>query len=344
MDDPENINPQPYLPANVFRGFEHARLKFMTESIKEAKKSSVVVLSHFNLLPAGYLIKLIAPKTKLILIAHGIDIWKPISAAKKIMMQKVDLVVAASNFTKTKMAALHEIPGENFSVLYNCLDPFLPQPPGWSRRKEFRNSYGFDDDDVVLMAFSRITAAKNDTGYDKVLITIKKLQSVCPKLRFLCVGKYEEEEKTRLDLLIHALGIEYDVIFTGFIPESVIGDYFNMADVYIIPGEKEVFGFLFLEALYYYKPVIAGKINEDTTQGYEEKMGHFIDIDNQEEMIAAIRNTYNGVNTFRPDRRLLVDKFSFPAYKNNWKALFDKFKQSHRWHGGKYVRLQMDLK
>jgi phosphatidyl-myo-inositol dimannoside synthase len=324
LEDPKNVNTQPYLPANVFRGFGKSRLQFIRESIQEAKKSAVVVLSHYSLLTEGYLIKLLAPQVKLVLIAHGIEIWKPISTAKKNMMRKVDQVVAASNFTKIKMASLNGIPDEKFSVLYNCLDPFLLQPPGWSRRKEFRNSYGFEDDDVVLMAFSRITAAKNDTGYDKVLITIKKLQSTCAKLRLLCVGKYDEEEKGRLDRLIYALGIEFDVIFTGFIPETVIGDYFNMADAYIIPGEKEVFGFPFLEALFYNKPVIAGKIDEDTTEGFEEKMGHFINIDNQEEIIDAVRKTYECINTFKPDRRLLVNKFSFPAYKDNWKVLFDK--------------------
>ena len=242
------------------------------------------------------------------------------------MMQKVDLLAPASNFTRSRIEELNEIPGDRFSVLYNCLDPFLPQPPGSARRKEFRNSYGFTDEEVVLMAFSRITSTKNDTGYDKILIGIKKLQSACPKLRLLCVGKYEEEEKTRLMQLIHALGIEYDVIFTGFVPESVIGDYFNMADAYIIPGEKEVFGFPFLEALYYNKLVIAGKINEDTTQGYEEKMGYFINIDNQEEIINTLKEVYDRVHSFRPDRGLLVDKFGFPAYKNNWKNLLEKLK------------------
>ncbi len=325
-DDPENVNTQPYLPANLFKGFDGSRIKFTIQSTKEGGKSDVAVLSHLDLLSTGYCIKLASPKTKLVLIAHGTEIWKPISRAKKIMMQKVDLLAPASNFTRSRIEELNEIPGDRFSVLYNCLDPFLPQPPGSARRKEFRNSYGFTDEEVVLMAFSRITSTKNDTGYDKILIGIKKLQSACPKLRLLCVGKYEEEEKTRLMQLIHALGIEYDVIFTGFVPESVIGDYFNMADAYIIPGEKEVFGFPFLEALYYNKLVIAGKINEDTTQGYEEKMGYFINIDNQEEIINTLKEVYDRVHSFRPDRGLLVDKFGFPAYKNNWKNLLEKLK------------------
>ena len=328
LEDPRSVNTQPYLPANVFRGFGKSRVRFIKESIEEAKKSDVIVLSHYSLVPEGYLIKLFVPKVKLVLIAHGIEIWKPISSLKRKMMRKVDQIVAASNFTRMRMANLNEIPGEKFTVLYNCLDPFLLQPPGWSRRKEFRNSYGFEDDDVVLMAFSRITAMRNDSGYDKVLLAMKKLQAICPKLRLLCVGKYEEEEKKRLDRLINALGIEYDVIFTGFIPETVIGDYFNMADAYIIPGEKEVFGFPFLEALFYNKPIIAGKINEDTTQGFEEKMGHFINIQSQEEILAAVKSTYDHINTFKPDRSLLVDKFSFPAYKKNWHVLLDKLAMS----------------
>jgi len=325
-DDESSANTQPYLPANLYRSFNRSRLRFTWQCLRDAKKFDLVVLSHFNLLPAGYFMKMLAPKIKLVLIAHGIEIWKPIPVTKKFMMQKVDWLVPASNFTKSKIESLNGISHSKFCIVYNCLDPFLPAPPNSARRKEFRYSYGFEENDVVIMAFSRISESMNDIGYDKILVALKKLQSACPRLRLLCVGKYREGEKKRLDLLINALGIEFDVIFTGFVPETVIGEYFNMADAYIIPGEKEVFGFPFLEALYYNKIVIAGKIDEDTTQGYENKMGHFIDINDQEEIIVALKHVYDGIDTYRPDRSLLVDKFSFPAYKANWQSLFDKIK------------------
>ena len=124
-------------------------------------------------------------------------------------------------------------------VLNNCLDPFLPAPSNNGNRYKWRNSYGIHEDDIVLMTLSRLTAKEKNKGYDKVLVAIKKLRSTCPQLKYMFVGKYDDEEKLRLDKVIHELGIEGAVIFTGFVPDNEIAEYYNMADVYIIPSEKD---------------------------------------------------------------------------------------------------------
>src|ERR1700739_3134167 len=76
-----------YFPAAKFHGFEVRKTRFVVESIKAGKKSDVVILSHINLLLVGYLIKLFSPKTKLLLFAHGIEVWKEFPWWKKYMLQ-----------------------------------------------------------------------------------------------------------------------------------------------------------------------------------------------------------------------------------------------------------------
>ncbi len=76
-DNPEDIDSR-YLPKNVFYGFNANKFQFFFKSILTGIKSDVVVLSHINLLSIGFLIKLFSPKTKLLLIAHGIEVWKNI--------------------------------------------------------------------------------------------------------------------------------------------------------------------------------------------------------------------------------------------------------------------------
>ena len=182
------------------------------------------------------------------------------------MLQRIDMIIAVSNFTKEKMKELFKIPEDRFMVLSNCLDPFLPELSGRTRRNEFRSSYGFAESDIVLMTLSRLTIKEKNKGYEKVMVAIKKLHTIWPHLKYLFVGKYDDEEKIHLDKLVHALEIEFDVTFTGFVPDSVIGDYYNMADAFIVPGEKEGFGISFIEALYYNPPVISvsrmGEIGE----------------------------------------------------------------------------------
>src|SRR5687767_4215900 len=72
-----------YFPSHVFFPFNGNKIRFTLRSIREGIKNKIVILSHINLLTVGYLIKLLSPKTKVVLFAHGIEIWKPLSSIKK---------------------------------------------------------------------------------------------------------------------------------------------------------------------------------------------------------------------------------------------------------------------
>jgi glycosyltransferase involved in cell wall biosynthesis len=319
--DPCDGNTQPYLPSNNFKGFGGQKNKFIRQSIKQGSHSKVVILSHINLLLAGYLIKLASPKTKVVLIAHGIEVWRPLTAAKKKMLRAIDKVVAVSKFTREKLIQLFGIPGQKLEVINNALDPFLLPPQNPARRSEFRSSYGYTDNDIVLMTLSRLSATEQEKNYDKVLIAIKKLHVLLPQLKYVFVGKYDEEEKSRIEGLAGALGIEYDITFTGFVPDSVIADYYNMADIYIMPSEKEGFGISFIEAMYYNKPVIAGNRDGTTDALADGRLGVLVDPQNQQEITAAIQRVATGITAYMPDRKLLLEKFSFDVYKKKWETL-----------------------
>jgi phosphatidylinositol alpha-1,6-mannosyltransferase len=324
MCDEKDIKTDPYLPPGVFEGFAGKKLWFIIKSLRQGIKSRVVVLSHIDLLLPGYLIKLFSPKTKIILIAHGIEVSKPPSLRHRKMLKHIDLIMPVSDFIKEKMKKLFDIPEKKFRVLNNCLDPFLPAPPDESRRNECRHIYGIAENAILLMTLSRLSSKEKNKGYDKMLIAVKKLHTSFPNLKYLFVGKYDTVEKTRLDSVIHDLGIEDDVIFTGFVPDAVLGDFYNMSDVNIIPGEKEGFGFPFIEALYYNKPVIAGSGDSVTSDLYGNRLGTLIDLSSQEDITATIQKVITNIKAFMPDRKLVMEKFGYPAYKKNWKIVLDE--------------------
>jgi phosphatidylinositol alpha-1,6-mannosyltransferase len=325
MYDEKKIKTEPYLPRTVFKGFAGRRWWwFIIKSVQRGIKSRVVVFSHINLLLAGYFVKLFSPKTKVILTVHDIDGSKQLSIHNKRMLKYIDLVITVSDLAKEKMKLLFDLPGERFHVLNNCLDPFLPTPSAdESRRSECRSSYGIAENDFVLMTLSSLSSKGKSRGYDKVLVAVKKLHATFPNLKYLFVGKYDDDEKIRLNDVIRDLGIEEDVIFTGFVPDSVLGDYYNMSDLYIVPGEKEGFGFRYIEALYYNKPVIAGRVDGDTDNQYGNSLGTIIDIRNQDEIITTIQKVIANLKAFMPDPKLVLEKFSYTVYKNKWKKILD---------------------
>lgn len=318
MYDPEKIDTTPYLPANVFRGFSANKSFFVVKCLQQGSKSRVVILSHVKLLLAGYLIKLFSKNTKLILIAHGKEVWNPISSRHKKMLNSCNHILPVSRFTQQKMQELYKIPAEKFTILNNCLDPFLPLPASAEDRHEWREKYGLAKDAVILMTLSRLTIHEQNKGYDKVLVAIKELLPGFPGLQYLFVGKYDAEEKKRLDNLIREMGITGHVFFTGFVPDEDLAAHYNMCDVYIMPSEKEGFGISFIEALYYGKPVIAGNRDGTTDALLDGRLGTLIDPRSQEDVTNAIRKVIQNVSAFKPDRELLMKRFSYEVYKEKW--------------------------
>ena len=150
MVDEKETKSEPYLPSALFKGFAGRRFWFIIKSVQLGIKSRVVVLSHIDLLLPGYLIKLFSPKTKVVLIAHGIEEWGPFSTHKKRMLKRIDLILSVSNITKEKMKTLFDLPEEKFRVVNNCLDPFLQVPADESRRNECRGIYGIAENDFCF--------------------------------------------------------------------------------------------------------------------------------------------------------------------------------------------------
>jgi len=310
-----------YFSNSAFEGFNKHRGRFVYKSIRAGIKSDVVILSHINLLLVGFFIKVLSPKTKLILITHGIEVWKVFPTWKKYALKKCDLVLPVSKFTKDTMIRLNSFPGEQFKILNNCLDPLLPEALHEDKSKNLLDRYGFANDNIILMTLTRLSVKEKYKGHENVLYAIQKLIIANNNIRYLLVGKYDEAEKQRLDKLVHELGLSEFVVFAGFILDEEIAAHYNLADIYVMPSKKEGFGIVFIEALYYNKPVIAGNKDGSVDALCNGKFGLLVDPDDQKEIAEAIEKMISIPSNYLPDRNLLMEKFSYSTYKNNFKEI-----------------------
>jgi phosphatidylinositol alpha-1,6-mannosyltransferase len=305
-----------YFPSTIFKAFGVRRNRFIMESLRKGIKSDVVIISHINLLPVAFAIKLCSPKTELVLLAHGIEVWKRFHFLKRFMLNRFELILPVSRFTGNKLARLNKLSEDRFTVLNNCLDPFLLPAVNGSKDSLLMEKYGFKRDDIVLMTITRLSSNEKYKNCDKVLETMQRLLIETPQLKYLLVGAYDIDEKIRIEKMSKEMGLEGSVVITGFIPDDEFPLHYNIADIFIMLSEREGFGIVFIEAMYYGKPVI-GADNGGTADALANgKLGILANPLDINEVARAIKTILVDKLKYTPDRSFVLDQFGYDGYKN----------------------------
>ena len=327
-DNPGYAGMNKYFSQIIFTGFGKHKAQFVLKSLQQGRKCRIVILSHVNLLLVGYLIKKISPSTKVVLLAHGIEVWEHFPFWKKRMLHKLDIILPVSHFTKEKMKSLYGLPEERFVVINNCLDPFLEMPLEGTKDSVLKDRYGLKDDHKVLLTVTRMAGTEQYKGYDKVLPALPELMLKYPGIRYLLVGKYDDIEKQRLDKLINTLGLKGIVLFAGYIADEELAAHFKLADIFVMPSENEGFGIVFIEAMFYGLPVIAGNKDGSVDALCNGELGLMVDPDNITEIIAAISKVLDNRKAYLPDYDKLMRHFGYTAYKEKLRKVFERLVES----------------
>jgi phosphatidylinositol alpha-1,6-mannosyltransferase len=259
-DEQNDLMPQ-YLPAGSFRGFGFNRIYFIINALKIAPSADVVIISHINLAVVGLAIKLINPKCKVWLIAHGIEVWRPLSFAQKLFAGKCDKIICVSGFTRQEVINRHQIDSGKCVVLNNAVDSFMTPPVTFNKPAHLLSRYSLSPDDTLLFTLTRLATTEQYKGYDQVINILNKIRVKIPSIKYILAGKYDAAEEVRIKRLITDHGVEDLVILTGFIDEAELTDHFTLADLFVLPSKKEGFGIVFVEALACGLPVICGNVD-----------------------------------------------------------------------------------
>lgn len=322
-DHQSEADRNPYFPAELFTGCHGSKPAFLFRSVRKGLGKSHVILSHVNLLPAGWLIKLLSPRTRIIMFAHGIEVWEMPLGFRKYLLGCVDDFLCVSEFTRARMIELHKLPPEKCMVLNNCLDPFLPLPVGGEKGISIRKKLGISQDDFVLFTLTRMKSSERYKGYDRVLEALSLLKDEFPNLKYLIAGKWDNDEQEYISEIIHKNGLKGRVIISGFVEEDTLPSCFKAADVFIMPSFREGFGLVFVEAMYYGLPVIAGDRDGSVDALAGGSLGLLTDPFDVTLLAAAIRKMISGKNQYLPDKALLMKSFGYDSYRS---AFYEKLR------------------
>jgi phosphatidyl-myo-inositol dimannoside synthase len=305
-----------------------SRLKFLLASYWLAAGSDVIIVGHINLLfPLVLLLKYFLKK-RIILIAHGIEMWKPLPFYKKACLAKLDLIIAVSSFTKSKIMEIHSVPENKIAVLPNTIDPSFPLKELGLKPEAILKRHAIPAESKVLLTICRISEGEQYKGYDKVITCLKDLIADFPNIHYIIAGKYDEREKKRIENIVSENALNERVHFTGYVSNDELSDYYRACDIFIMPSKKEGFGIVFLEALVNGKPVIAGNKDGSVDALLQGELGILVDPDKEEEIGNAIKNVLNKrVDPRFFDQEFLrakcLEHFSFEHFISRVQRLID---------------------
>lgn len=286
-DSKKDLVPK-YLFAENFKGFVGNRVALILQTIGIATKPDIVIISHINLAIIGILVKIFNPKCKVWLIAHGIEVWRPLSALKKMFLKQCDKIICVSSFTKQQMINWHQTDPAICTVLNNAVDPFMKLPENFAKPERLKRRYRLTADNPVIFTLTRLAATEQYKGHDQVIKVISKLRLKFPGLKYLLAGEYDHKEEIRIQKLITHNKVDEEVILPGFIDETELSDYFLLADLFVLPSKKEGFGIVFIEALAYGLPVICGNSDGSVDAICHGELGTAINADSLDELEEAI--------------------------------------------------------
>ena len=178
-----------------------------------------------------------------------------------------------------------------------------------------REQYGIDDSPLILYV-GRVAFEKN---IDSILRNLHRVSDSSAKL--MIVG--EGPARRHIEQLVHSLGLQDRVIFTGFIPDSQLVDYYSASDVFISASKFETQGLSMLEAMSCGKPVVSINYRAVTDYIVDGENG-FLYNEFSDNMAETIDRALSSDASIRKNARRTAERYSKERTSRSLSELYSK--------------------
>jgi glycosyltransferase involved in cell wall biosynthesis len=171
-------------------------------------------------------------------------------------------IFAVSNFTKTEIERLFDIPSDRIEVVYNAIDERFLHGHASSADREliaqrYQITYPF------LLYAGRISPHKNVVRMIEAFSALKaelEKDDAYPDLKLIIIGD-DLSGNPDLRRTVVRGGVQNDVRFLGFIPIEVLRIFYDEAKIFVFPSLYEGFGLPPLEAMAHGTPVVTSNVS-----------------------------------------------------------------------------------
>jgi phosphatidyl-myo-inositol dimannoside synthase len=230
--------------------FDRNRVGFTRRALGLAISSRIdmLLIGHVNYAPLGLLLKRIQPNLRYGVMMYGVDVWARLSRTRQHALQLADFAISISKYTKELSIVVNMVPADRVHLLPNALE--------WSEKESESIAASVPlPAGTKLLTVCRLDSTERYKGVDTVIEALPQVIAQVPGVQYLIVGS--GSDSIRLKKLADSLGVSGRVHFLGSVDDATLRACYRACDVFVMPSAKEGFGFVFLEAMQYAKPVVA---------------------------------------------------------------------------------------
>ena len=246
------------------RGFGRSKIRFGLAAVGAARSSdddraNLVVASHPHLALPAALMRLVSPRLRLLVMSHGVEVWKPLAAIRRAALLRADIALAPSSDTAEKLHRVQGVPQRRIRKLAWPVDPKMLKMS--DAPTALRLPQAFPQGQVILTV-GRWAASERYKGTDELIKALAQLSATAQGLHLVAVGG--GDDLPRLKRLASDRGVADRVHFFEGISREELGACYAQCDVFALPSTGEGFGLVFLEAMAFGKPVIGASVGGAT--------------------------------------------------------------------------------
>ena len=193
-----------------------------------------------------------------------------------------------------RLLGMNNFDPEKFVVFPNTIDPHTNYKHNKVKPDHLLKKFGIKPDTNILLTVSRLSSDEQYKGYDTIIKLLPSVIDKIPDIKYIIVGDADKHESSRIANLIEDLGLTSHVVMTGYVPSENLPDYYNLADLFVMPSKGEGFGIVYLEAMASGVPVMAGNRDGSVTPLMKGKLGFLVDPYNFNQISSTIISVLSG--------------------------------------------------
>lgn len=212
-----------------------------------SSKYDLIIFGHVSLSPLALLAKVVRPGARSVVLTYGVEVWHPLNRIQRYALQHADAVLTISDYTKAQLAKHQSAPAEKIKIFPCTLDPH------WQTGSPIA---GDQSKSPTILSVTRMNKDDRYKGIDNVIRSLPTVVEEVGPVEYKVIG--EGDDIPRLRALAAGLGVSRYMTFAGRMSETELREQYQRCSLFVMPSRKEGFGIVFLEAMSFRKPVVAG--------------------------------------------------------------------------------------